>query len=278
MALSRRRAFSSRPYLVGIVVVVAAVVAGGLWYWYGSRDAGDVADGEGTVGDTTAVLDTAGREDLPELDASDELVRRLAEGLSSRPDLAEWLATDGLIRRFVGATVLVAAGRSPREEVEFLGPEGDFRAEPTGETVDLDTVAAPVSVVDTASYHRYDAVAATVASLETEGTAELYGRLRPLFQDAYRELGFRDRSFHVVLARAVETLLAVPVPEEPVEVLPTGGTAFEYRDPRLEALSPAQKHLLRMGPDNIRRVQAKLRELAEALDLPMLTGASSSSG
>jgi hypothetical protein len=41
---------------------------------------------------------------------------------------------------------------------------------------------------------------------------------------------------------------------------------YELVDPRLEALSPAQKLLLRMGPANARKVQEKLRELGSALD------------
>lgn len=108
-------------------------------------------------------------------------------------------------------------------------------------------------------------------SSHPRGTAELYRRLRPLFEEAYRDLGFRQGSFDGALARAVESLLAVSVPDGPIEVVPAGANAYEYRDPELEELSPARKHLLRMGPENARRVQAKLRELAEALELPMLT-------
>lgn len=258
----RRRVFSGRPAVVATVVVLVLLLAGGAWLWLRGRDAGDGPDGAGSVADTTARAAPADSPiDLPELEASDEVVRRMAEGLSSRPELAEWLATDRLVRRFVGAVVVVAAGRSPREELEFLDPGASFEVRRPDEP----------TVVDPASYRRYDAVAATVASLDTRGTAELYRRLRPLFQEAYRDLGFREGSFDGALARAVETLLAVPVPEGPVEVVPVGGNAYEYRDPELEALSPAQKHLLRMGPENIRRIQAKLRELAGALELPVVT-------
>ncbi|MHB8877533.1 MAG: DUF3014 domain-containing protein [Myxococcaceae bacterium] len=41
-----------------------------------------------------------------------------------------------------------------------------------------------------------------------------------------------------------------------------------FKDPALEGASPAQKQLLRMGPDNGRIVKEKLRELARALKLP----------
>ena len=42
---------------------------------------------------------------------------------------------------------------------------------------------------------------------------------------------------------------------------------FQFADPELEALSPAQKHLLRMGPRNMRLVQHKMREFARAAGL-----------
>jgi hypothetical protein len=39
-------------------------------------------------------------------------------------------------------------------------------------------------------------------------------------------------------------------------------------DPELESLSDAKKHLLRMGPDNVGAIQAKMREIAIALGFP----------
>lgn len=262
MAMSRRRGESSdRLRLIGGAIVVALILGGALWYGLRSGD-GEPSDDGATPRDAVAAP-TASEDsapDLPPLEASDELVRRTVAGLSSRPELAEWLATEDLARRFVGAVVQVAAGRSPRDELETLEPEGSFQVR------EPDTAA----VIDPAAYERYDPVAATVASLDTEGTAELYRRLRPLFREAYRDLGFSEGSFDGTLARAVEELLAVPVPEGPVHVVPDGATAYAYRDPALEELSPARKHLLRMGPENIRRVQGKLRELADALELPVI--------
>jgi hypothetical protein len=286
----RQRGLSGRPRAVALVAVLVLLAGGGVWYWLASRDGSETTIRGGDLGEPpparAAPADSAA--DLPPLDASDALVRDLVAGLSSRPRLAEWLATDRLVRRFVGAVVSVAAGTSPRDELAFLDPDGAFEVrgsradgdgaaaddEPaTGDSVagDGSGAAGRPAVIDPASYDRYDPVATTIASLDTEGTAEIYRRLRPLFREAYRELGFSEGSFDGTLARAVENLLAVPVPEEPVEVVPAAeGTDWVYRNPDLEGLSPAQKHLLRMGPENVHRVQAKLRELAGALDLPLV--------
>lgn len=259
----RRQAFTDRPYAVAAVVVLVLLLAGGGWLWLRGRDAGGPPETPTTAGDMPAVpaapADTSA--DLPELDASDPLVRQLVEGLSSRPRLAEWLVADDLVRRFVRAVATVGSGLSPRSELEFLEPEGTFSVRREGDS----------AVIDPASYRRYDPVVETFVSLDTPGTARLYRRLRPLFQEAYRDLGFSEGSFDGAMGRAVETLLAVPVPDGPVGVVPTGGTAWEFRAPELEELSPAQKHLLRMGPDNVRRVQEKLRELAGALELPTVS-------
>lgn len=259
-SIRRRGGSPDRTILIAGGVLLALLVAAGLWYWLGS-DGGSGPPGDiAAAGGTATSPDTAVEPfpDLPELDASDAFVRRVVAGLSSHPEWAAWLATDTLVHRFVGAVVTVGAGRSPRSELGFMEPEGEFAVRrPEGRVL-----------VDSVSYARYDLPAAVFVSLDTGGTARLYRRLHPLFEEAYRDMGFRETPFDAALARAVETLLAVPVPEEPVELVPAGAEGYEFRDPELESLSPAQKHLLRMGPDNVRRVQRKLRELAAALDLP----------
>jgi hypothetical protein len=64
----------------------------------------------------------------------------------------------------------------------------------------------------------------------------------------------------------VRHLLATPLPTGEPE-LSRGVESYLLRDQRLESLSPAQKHLLRMGPDNAAVILDKLREIAELLDL-----------
>jgi hypothetical protein len=195
---------------------------------------------------------------LPPLDQSDAMVRQLAAALSSHPTFAAWLVNDSLIRTFVVVVDNVATGQSPASHLGFLAPKERFR------------VASGVHAysVDVRSYQRYDQAAGVFASLDAPGCAKLYGILEPLLAEAYRELGYPDADFGVTLRRAIAHLLRTPVVEGEVALEP-GVISYRLADPKLEALSDARKHLLRMGPANMRRVQAKLREIAAAFRTPL---------
>jgi hypothetical protein len=198
------------------------------------------------------------RADLPKLDASDAFIRELARVLSANPEWAQWLLGESPVRRLVASVDNVAEGRSPNPHVSFLAPKEAFRArEQPGATT-----------IDPASYRRYDLVGDVVASLDAKGCARLYGETRPLFQEAYRELGYPDRSFDERLAKAIQVLLATPEPKGEVELRP-GVKSWRLADPALQSLAPVQRQFLRMGPDNVSKVKRKLREIAEALNLPV---------
>jgi hypothetical protein len=197
--------------------------------------------------------------DLPPLDKTDALVRELVRKVSAHPQVGAWLATDDLIRRFTVAVLNVAEGRTPANRLQVLRPPGPFRVAERGGDL----------IVDAASYRRYDALAAAAVSIDAAGSARLYTMLKPRIEDAYRELGGEGSTFDRVFERAIVLLLQTPVPAggETLEIEPRG-IGYGYADPRLEGLSAAEKQLLRMGPRNVRIVQASLRQLALALGIP----------
>ena len=102
--------------------------------------------------------------------------------------------------------------------------------------------------------------------MDASELASVYGNAKPLLDEAFAELGYPDQSFEDVLARAVRVLLATPVVDGRIE-LRADSVNYTYVDARLESLSLPQKQLLRTGPENTRKVQEKLKELAEALGL-----------
>ena len=192
---------------------------------------------------------------LPPLDDSDAFVRQLAAGLSAHSELARWLARTALVRTLTVVVVNVAAGETPRPHLEFLAPKQRFRAARR---------PARILVPDPAGFAGYELFADAVASVDAVGAASGYRTLAPLFEAAYVELGHPEGGFTAVLDQAIQALLAVPVLRDDVELVPHA-IGFRYADPKLEALTPAQKQFLRIGPRNVRLVQGKLRELAAAL-------------
>jgi hypothetical protein len=255
---------SAGVWIVVVLVLIALGVGG--YYLYTSRRQAEEPDVEEVTRspEATPDRDAAGAEpaeeelELPELEASDEVVRQVVRELSEHPALASWLATDGLVRRFVLAVDNVAVGISPRKQLPFLAPEGDFSA------VELEGEAVTTAQ---AAYSRYDTVAAVVASIDAEGAVETYERLKPLVQEASAELGYGSGGFDERLAEAVIHLLEAPIPAVPPE-LERETMSYHYADPRLENLTDAQKQLVRMGPENQRLVQAKLRRIARELGIP----------
>jgi hypothetical protein len=194
---------------------------------------------------------------VPPLNESDPVVRELVKQLTSHPRVAAWLTTDNLIRNFVVVTSRVADGKTPSRQLGALRPSSAFAVVERGEA----------TYVDQKSYERYDGIASAVASIDPAGAARLYATLKPRIEEAYGELGVQS-TFDQTLERAIVTLLKTPVVDDPVRVEPLGGTGYGFAEPQLEALTPAQKHLLRAGPRNARAIQASLRAIALALGIP----------
>jgi hypothetical protein len=188
------------------------------------------------------------------LEESDELVRELARELSSHPKMAMWLMSDELIRKFVASVDNIANGQSPAPHIDFLKPDKKFTV--------LDE--AGEYFIDPESYKRYDLVAEVFASLDSKGCVNLYKKLKLAIQEAYKDLGYPDAQFDDTLKKAMVVLLEVPVVEEDIQ-LEKKVVTYTMIDTDLESLNAAQKHLLRMGPDNVRVIQEKLREMAGLL-------------
>jgi Protein of unknown function (DUF3014) len=196
---------------------------------------------------------------LPPLEESDGLVRRLLAPLSQDPQLALWLAEPGLIERFTAVVENIVAGGNPRTHLGFLAPRQRFAV----------TSRNGRLIPDPKAYRAYNTFAEAVESLDAAGCARAFERLEPLFDAAYRNLGHQHERFRPALAAALARLGQVPVLTEEPGLRPVARPIllYQYVDPRLEALSPAQKMLLRTGPRNVARLQRKLEEFRAALSL-----------
>jgi hypothetical protein len=190
---------------------------------------------------------------LPDLDNSDGLLREELGGISS--GLAEWLNSDGLIRKYVVIANDFAQGLRLAEHMRFLKPEQPFAVVQDNEKLSIATQ----------SYQRYDRLAAAINALDVSATLAVYKKFRPLVLQVFKEFSYPDEySPEDILTKAAAVMLAAPVIEGQIALL-KHATHYKFADPQLESSNPVQKQMLRMGPENTRIIQNKLRSLVEAL-------------
>jgi hypothetical protein len=103
-----------------------------------------------------------------------------------------------------------------------------------------------------------------VQSIDTPKLVQLYFHFYPLFQSAFDDLGYQDAYFNDHLIALIDHLLSTPDVTGPI-ALTQPNVMYLYADPALEALSPGQKTLIRMGPTNEALIKARLRDLKTQL-------------
>jgi len=244
-----------RWILLGLAAIAAGVV---LTLWWLSR----AQLAPATPAPTTATQVPFGAPrprpqdiDLPPLDDSDTLLRDLVSSLSKHPLLAWILVNKSLVRSTVLAVVQIGDGVTPTGLFGPLKPQTRLQLQ-SGDS----------SRVDPATYRRWDQALAALTSINTAELAQTYVNTKPLFDQAYRELGHPNGNFDDAIVRAIRTVEATPdIKTDPVLLRRSG--YFEYDDESLRALLPVQKQLLLLGPTHRQRVISWLRSLAAGLDL-----------
>jgi len=122
---------------------------------------------------------------------------------------------------------------------------------------------------------RYTPWVLLAEQIDPRAAVALYGRMLPLLQPAYEELGYPGQRFHARLTAVIDQLLATPDAPEliPLTLVEVKGEVpserpwvrYEFTDPALQSASAGQKIMLRMGAVNQRRLKAQLRALRAEL-------------
>ena len=187
---------------------------------------------------------------LPALDDSDASVSSALYALGSE-GLKGLLLPQQVVGRIV-ATVdaLPRHALGSSSILPLRTPRGAFRA---GETQGILTA-------DARNAERYAPYMAIVRHADPQALVAWYVRSYPLFQQAYRELGYPKGYFNDRLIAAIDDMLAAPSPAQPPALQLENGR-YSYVDPALESLSVGQKLLLRLGPANEAELKAKLRAI-----------------
>ena len=275
------------PIVVPVLIVLAMAAYIGWWRYQSVQPEPEVPTSSAPATPTTPDLPAPQPEDspaiqhpieppeaeagakpqpLPPLASSDAQVNAQLGKLLGARNVQRFLHPDGIARRVVATVDNLGRTQAPVMMWPVLPTTGRFSTAPAasggqGRTIHPD------------NQRRYAPFVAMADSVDAERAALAYRRLYPLFQQAYEELGYPGRYFNDRLVQVLDQLIATPVPSAPpaVRLVEVKGPLqasrpwvhYEFVDPALESLSSGQKMLLRMGPDNQRRLQAKLSEFRQ---------------
>lgn len=204
-----------------------------------------VPTGEPETNNETVVV-----EPLPALTESDDFVETKTLAIANGMNIAPMILKKDIARQFVVFVDNLAQGELVRKASPLKGPETEFSvSEITNKTF-----------LNPDSYHRYDLYADFVAGLNEKDLVTTYTELKPLFAEAFAELGYSDVDFDKRMQSVFTMVANAPIIEDPIE-LSYFSVNYQFADPNLEALPNAQKLLIRMGPENTRKIKAAVKKL-----------------
>ena len=195
------RSATSRWVILAAGIAIAATV---LTVWWMSRaQAPPVTPAAAPATDASRPPARPQREpnELPPLSQSDAMVRDLVATLSRHPLLARIAAQKAPIRAMTLAVVQIGDGRVPIQP---------FVALRTGQPVTIE--GGTIGRVDVATYARWNNTVRALLQVNASDAARVYVNVKPLFDEAYRELGYPGGDFDDAIVRAIRMLMSTPVP------------------------------------------------------------------
>jgi hypothetical protein len=240
---------------IPIVVAVLLVGGGAAWYWW-ARIAPTpvpppaVAAPAPTEAEPPAAADMQTAAPLPTLADSDTPFNAALLALPGAQPLANFLRPENMIRHLVATVDNLPRHKLAVESRPLEPTAGSFMVVGADQQANMDEHNGA----------RYSAVMTILENLDMHAVSGLYHHYYPLFQRAYEDLGYPQKSFNDRLVEVIDNLLATPHVAQPVALV-RPKVFWEYADPNLEARSSGQKLLLRLGSENQSVVERKLREL-----------------
>ncbi|HEX5354416.1 MAG TPA: DUF3014 domain-containing protein [Rhodanobacteraceae bacterium] len=265
---------SARGKIIGAIVVIIFVAIAAWWYFshvpgvdftqHGPAPSGPARPGMAStapppiqhpISEAQTRPAPAATAPLPPLGNSDKAVASALAAIPGAQGLEHLLLARGLVPHIV-ATV----DALPRHEIgssilPLRTPGGEF-------TVDQ---SDGQPVLGAKNYARYDAYMKMVQAVDARTLVTWYVHWYPLFQQAYRQLGYPHAYFNDRLLATINNMLAAPNARPPVPLVKTDNGHYLFSDPTWESLSVGQKLMIRIGPDHERALKAKLRVIRALL-------------
>lgn len=194
--------------------------------------------------------------DLPVLNMSDAFVLTRLSALETGATLTNIVASEELVRKFVVFVDNVAEGNLPQME---------YPVNRLPQAMAVRELDENLFEMQTVSYQRFTPVIDALAAVDPDQAMAIYRMIRPLFQEAYAELGYPNRSFDETVLRAINEVTNARTAEGPFQLIKPK-VMYIYANAEIESMSPVEKQLLRMGPQNAEKLKAVLAQYGERIN------------
>lgn len=193
------------------------------------------------------------KQPLPELKNSDAYF--INEISSVSPALSNWFESENIIQKYIILINDLSQNQLIAKHRVFLSPTEKMVA---GED-------AQGLYLTKESYKRYDSLAMAIAAIDTDKGLQLYLTFKPLFESVFNEFAY-PADYHVedIFLKTVTNVIEAPIIKDRIPLV-QHSAGYKFANQKLESLSNAKKQMIRMGPENTKKIQAKLRELVQAL-------------
>ena len=247
-----------------VLVVVVGGIAAALFYYYGQQNAQQEPDlrepapGPSTEGRIRHPIQEAQPDEearpLPPLKESDQAAKDVLGSLLGQELLRKFFRLEHIVQRLV-----ITIDNLPRRQV----PLGYMPVKPAGRPF-LTTGEEDNLFMSPDNHRRYTPYVRLAEAVNTRKLVAAYIHFYPLFQQAYKELGYPSGYFNDRLIEVIDDLLAAPDVPGPIKLV-RPKVLYQFADPELEARSAGQRILIRVGRQNAARIKAKLKELRREL-------------
>jgi hypothetical protein len=277
---AEKKNYTLLKFLTAAGIVLASVL---LWFWYDQGQPPEVVAPEIM---TPAVIPEPEVPPTPDIPVAREVATVVADSAPvveepvAPPALPTAEESDEMLRQQInvaGADAMLDGLVSHESPLDVSAAliDGMSRGAVLRKILPLDPPSTAFSVegegdivfMDEGSYVRYDSYADSITALDVAELVAGFHRLRPMYERAYQQLGLDPGDFDNAIIRTLDVILATPEIEQPI-ALEREKVMYTYTDPTLEALPDLQKQLLRMGPENIRRIKEQARALRAGLLQP----------
>lgn len=193
-------------------------------------------------------------EEVP-LDISDAAVKVAIVQAIRSPTISRFLVNDALLEKFVINVNDLANRELTLKDNLLVPPSRNFQVYQQADKIWMDR----------SSFTRYTPYVQALESVDASALLSAYEQYKPSLTEKFSEISRPGDELDDTLIKAINELLSTPEVDLPIEVI-SETVMYKFADPAIEALSAPQKQLIRMGPDNMNRLKAVLREVKAELE------------